>query len=339
MFLSKRSNGVYYLWYYDESGRKCKVSTKSRSKPEAQRFLTEFIQKGKEQKSRLSTILLSQFQSEFLSYSASTHSPKTQRAFQTAFREFTRIVGGKPVRSVGVRDIEQFLSVKKGEASDTTARTYFVTLASAFQTAVRWKYLHSNPFRQVEKPKLPEKLPVYLSKDAFRALQRVTEDVDLSELFQLGVSTGMRLGEILNLQWTDIDLIRKVIRVGNRDGFTTKTKKGRNIPMSDQLSEMIQNRKGRASSELVFHRNGKILREEFVSKRFKCFIRKAGLNDNLHFHSLRHTFASWLVQDGVSLYEVQKLLGHSNISVTQVYSHLQPEKLHSTVNRINISVN
>jgi len=53
----------------------------------------------------------------------------------------------------------------------------------------------------------------------------------------------MRLGEIVNLQWTDMDFIRKVIRVGNKEGFTTKSRKGRNIPMSDQLSEMMQNRK------------------------------------------------------------------------------------------------
>jgi site-specific recombinase XerD len=339
MFLSKRSNGVYYLWFWDESGKRSKVSTKTHSKPEAQRFLSEFIQKGKEQKSRQSTILLSQFQAEFLTYSTSNHSPKTTRSYKTAFREFIRIVGDKGIRNVTVRDIEQFLSVKKQEASERTARAYFVTLASAYQTAIRWKYLHTNPFRSVEKPRLPEKLPVYLSKDAFRTLQSVTEDSDLRELFQLAVSTGMRLGEILNLQWTDIDQTRKLIRVGNSEGFTTKSKRGRNIPMSDQLSEIMVLRKGRASSELVFHLNGKKHREEFVSKRFKASVRKAGLDDKLHFHSLRHTFASWLVQDGVSLYEVQKLLGHSNISVTQVYSHLQPEKLHSTVNRINISVN
>ena len=54
----------------------------------------------------------------------------------------------------------------------------------------------------------------------------------------------------------------------------------------------------------------------------------------LHFHSLRHTFASWLVQEGVSLYEVQRLLGHSNISVTEIYAHLQPCQLHSAVNKL-----
>ncbi len=150
MFLSKRSSGVYYLWYNDESGKKCKVSTKTCSKAEAQRFLQHFIQDGKEKKTRLTTILLSQLQTEILVYSASNHSRHTQRAFLTAFREFIRIIGNKAIRYVNVRDIERFLSVKRREASDRTAKVYFVTLASAFQTAVRWKYLHSNPFRQVE---------------------------------------------------------------------------------------------------------------------------------------------------------------------------------------------
>ena len=73
--------------------------------------------------------------------------------------------------------------------------------------------------------------------------------------------------------------------------------------------------------------------------KLKKYVTEIGLDGKLHFHSFRHTFASWLVQDGVSLYEVQKLLGHSNIAVTQVYSHLQPEGLHSTVNKISLTLN
>ncbi len=79
--------------------------------------------------------------------------------------------------------------------------------------------------------------------------------------------------------------------------------------------------------------------ESWVSHKFKYYVYALRLTDNrLHFHSLRHTFASWLVQDGVSLYSVQKLLGHSSNNVTQVYAHLQPEQLHSTVERLQIHI-
>ena len=81
------------------------------------------------------------------------------------------------------------------------------------------------------------------------------------------------------------------------------------------------------------------MEKDFISKTFKKCVLDAELDERLHFHSLRHTFASWLVQEGVSLYEVQKLLGHPSSSVTQIYSHLQPEQMHSTVNRIDLPLN
>ena len=78
--------------------------------------------------------------------------------------------------------------------------------------------------------------------------------------------------------------------------------------------------------------------KEYISKNFKRYAVLAGLDDKVHFHSLRHSFASLLVQAGVSLYEVQRLLGHSSPTVTQVYSHLQPDQMHETVNKISIPV-
>jgi len=68
-------------------------------------------------------------------------------------------------------------------------------------------------------------------------------------------------------------------------------------------------------------------------------VRKVGLPDTIHFHSLRHTGASWLVQDGVSIYAVQKILGHSSIQVTMGYSHLVSEELHGIVNMIRVVAN
>ena len=235
--------------------------------------------------------------------------------------------------------IENFLATKKAEASEWTARKYYISLSSAFETAKRWNYIKENPFRKVQKPKVRELQPLFFTKDEMKSLLNVIEDVQLKNLCLVAVSTGLRLGELLNLQWSDIDLISKVIHIRNSETFTTKSRKNRSLPMSDQLAMAFIQMKESSGSELLFHSLGKRLSADWVSKTFKSYVRRLVLNDKLHFHSLRHTFASWLVQDGVSLYEVQKLLGHSNIAVTQVYSHLQPETLHKTVNKISIPMN
>ena len=76
-----------------------------------------------------------------------------------------------------------------------------------------------------------------------------------------------------------------------------------------------------------------------VSHEFKAGVRPAGLSEGLHFHSLRHTFASWLVQEGVSIYEVQKLIGHTSVAMTQIYSHLAPGGLFNAVNKLAVIAN
>ena len=141
------------------------------------------------------------------------------------------------------------------------------------------------------------------------------------------------------LAWQDIDFDRKVIVVRNSESFTTKNKKNRVVPMSEHLWRMLVTRRGAGHCDLLFHRDGRKLEKDYVSKTFKRCVLNTELDGKLHFHSLRHTFASWLVQDGVSLYEVQKLLGHSSSKVAEVYSHLQPEPMHSTVNRIDLNLN
>lgn len=241
--------------------------------------------------------------------------------------------------ALDVRQIELFLSKKKEEASEWTARKYYIHLASAFQSAIRWNYLSVNPFRKVQKPRMKEHQPVYFNRDEFQKLQSAIDDEQYRNISLVGIFTGMRLGEILNLQWADVNLSTKVIQVRNSAGFTTKTKRNRSLSMNEQLVHLFQVMSMSTSSELVFHNKGKRLAVDDISRRFKPYIRKARLREELHFHSLRHTFASWLVQDGVSLYEVQKLLGHSSSAVTQAYSHLQPETLHTTVNRISLALN
>ncbi len=336
MFLSKRSNGIYYLWYVDEVGYKHKVSTRCNRRTDALQFIREFKEGERTRQAKLKRATLSQFLYDFTEYSRGIHTPNTTETYRTALREFRNVVGDLPLHSIGIREIETFLRRKKSEASEWSARKYYISLSSAFETAKRWECIRNNPFRKVEKPRTRELHPSYLSKDDFRQLMKVVLNEDLKALYMCAVSTGLRLGELTALQWTDIDPVSRVIHIRNSDTFTTKSRRNRVVPMSDQLCTILARRKEGVSSELVFHLRGRQLTRWHVAKVFKKHAKLAGLSTKVHFHSLRHTFASWLVQDGVSLYAVQKLLGHSSISVTQVYSHLQPEQLHETVNRLRV---
>ena len=336
MFLS-RIGSIYYLFFTDEAGTRRKVSTRCSRKSEALSYLQKFTNAEFEHRKKLRRIALSAFRKEYIEFASGAFTRKTSSSSLTAFREFLRIAGDLPLRSIGIREIERFLSVKKVEASEWTARKYYTALASAFEKAVQWAYLVENPFRKVSKPKVPEILPAYFTESDFRVFLSVVEDRDFRELCITGLLTGVRLGELLALRWIDIDFTSKVILVRNSDTFTTKTRKNRVVPMNEELCRLLRQRKDnlRIESEYLFHSHqGGPLKPGTVSGRFKKYVRAACLNDKLHFHSLRHSFASALVASGVSLFAVQKLLGHTTSKTTEIYSHLLPQQLHSEVNRI-----
>ena len=221
MFLSKVGD-VYYLFFSDEIGSRHKVSTKCRKKPEALTFLRQFKQNEFERRKKLKAIFFSDFIEQFKVYSSSVHTLKTQKTNSSAFKEFLRVEGNKPLHSIGIREIEHFLSKKKQEASEWTARKYYGSLASAFEKAVQWNYLEENPFRKVAKPKGREIIPVFFTESDFRLLLSVIEDRDFKELCITALLSGLRLGELLALQWNDIDFNSKVILVRNTETFTTK---------------------------------------------------------------------------------------------------------------------
>jgi site-specific recombinase XerD len=253
---------------------------------------------------------------------------------------FKQICGDRDLHSYTIKDVEHFKLKRMETCSPVTVNIAFRALRSVFNHAIKMQLIDENPFQKSSQIKVPERLPVFMSKTEFIKLLFVVKEPELKDLYLFAVMTGLRLGEILNLQWNSIDMERRLIMLLNSAHFSTKSGKCHAIPMNDAVYEILSRRfLIRIASDYVFHRKGRQLQESYVSHKFKKYIRQLGLNEKLHFRSLRHTFASWLVQDGVSLYEVQKLLGHSNISVTQFYGHLQPERLHSTVNRISIALN
>lgn len=137
------------------------------------------------------------------------------------------------------------------------------------------------------------------------------------------ILTGARRSEVLRSQWVDIDFTNRIWTIP-----ITKNKKVRKVPISDTLMELLQSIP--KESKYLFPTNTKLGHYKDIYRTWDIARRKAGICD-VRLHDLRHSFASMLVNSGRSLYEVQTLLGHSSIKMTQRYAHLSDESLHKAV--------
>jgi len=335
--LFKRSNGIYYISFEEEGKRRWK-STGQKYKPAALRELLEFKKLRSSYKPKVS---LQAFIKDFLSYAEVSSSPKSVRLYRSTLRKFLLVIGDKLLTSITPKDVDEFRTHRLKEVSPVSVNVDLRMLRAAFYTALRWKLFEENPFKKVPLLRIPDSEPIYLTKPDFQKLLSVVRQAWLKDLIIVATCTGMRQGELLSLEWEDIRFDIRLIRITNKSGFRTKTGKIRNVPMNDVVGLILRRRFQRyaATGSAVFSIDSKPISSSYASHMFKAHVRKAGLNPKLHFHSLRHTFATWLVQEGVSIYEVQKLLGHSSISVTQVYSHLAASELHGAVNKIQVVMN
>ncbi len=102
---------------------------------------------------------------------------------------------------------------KRQERSLTTVRSYHTHLSAAFEVARRWEYIDKNPFRMVKRVKPPESTPIFVTKQQFELLMRLTDDQDLKDVLLTAVMTGMRLGELMALRWEEVNLAGRTILV------------------------------------------------------------------------------------------------------------------------------
>ena len=361
MFLYKHSNGVYYLYFKNEQDKRQKVSTRCTYKTDAMNFLHSFKRDEHERRQKAKHKLLSEFLTAFLSYAQGSFSKGTVAIYKATLRNFIEYIGNFPLANYTPQHFDLYkterqkpvkvVTVKDGHTTEkekivkpVTVNIELRTLRAFFNTAVRWKLLESNPF-QIQLVKVPENKPTFLSKLEFQKLLNVIEEHWLKEVIIFAVSTGLRRGELVNLKWESVDLSRKLLYVESTPTFRTKAGRMRIIPLNDTALYLLSQRdrqakQGKDISGYVFSLNGKPLFANWITHLFKDYVREANLsNQDIHFHSLRHSFASWLAQDGTSVYVIKDLLGHSDVKTTQIYSHLQTESLHAEVNKISVSLN
>lgn len=335
MYLIKYSKSPYYQIIYFVNGRRTKKSTKKTTEAEAKEFLKEFAagrhQNPVEVKKEL--ILLSEFKEEYTKYSEKSKSKHYLKSIGLSFRQLTSYTGDISLSEISSRTLDQFITSVYSR-SKSAAGLYHRTLKAAFSKAETWEYIPSNPFKKIKSPKQVKSLPIFINKSVFQKILDNTSKDYLKPVLITAFYTGMRVGELVNMQWNWVDFNQNLITVKNSENFTTKSKKERVIPIHQSVKkELVKLYSTNGKNNYVFHRSEGIqLTEDHISKQFKIAVRQTELSEDIHFHTLRHSFASNLVQSGSSLYVVKELLGHQDFSTTQIYSHLQQESLNKAVN-------
>ncbi len=190
-------------------------------------------------------------------------------------------------------------------------------LKHVFNTAIEWGYLYENPAKSVKTLRINNRRLRYLTAEEIDRLTNAA-GVHLKPIIILAVNTGMRRGEIFDLEWVHVDLKNRVIEV-----IDSKNGDKRTIAINGTLLETLHRLPRRIDTPNMFPgKNGGRLTD--IKTAFLKARKKAGLND-VRFHDLRHTFASHLVMAGVDLMTVKELLGHKTLKMTERYSHLSPD--------------
>lgn len=278
-----------------------------------------------------------EFWTEFYAPSASgTKKAKTWQDEQGHYENWIKpIIGDTPIREVSAFALERIrkqLVTKK--RTIRTQQAIFATCRQVFNLAIRLQMIDSSPVRQIRLPRSDNRRQRHLSlQEASDLLALVqTPSPQLHDICLLSLHTGLRAGEIFSLRWEDIHWENETILV--RD---PKSGRNRYAYLTSATKAMLETRRSAATCDLIFHQaDGSPLKE--VSRTFERIVDKLGWNKGqadprlkVVFHTLRHTFASWLVQQGTPLYTVAKLMGHSTLAMTERYAHLAPEGLRTAV--------
>jgi integrase len=236
---------------------------------------------------------------------------------------------------ISARDVQSYHHEIAKHRAPSTANRHLALLSKMFNVAVEWEILEKSPCRNVKKFKEDNQIQRFLSSDEIRRLYEAMENEPNKtavNALKLLLLTGCRREEILKLKWENISLESSTL-------FLPEGKTGsRYVQLNGAAIDVLRNL-DQATGPYVFP--GRDGPEKPLNNPRKCFSRlleAAGIG-HVRLHDLRHTHASILVNQGVSLFMVQKILGHKNPKTTQRYSHLSDSTLRAASERVSVLVN
>jgi integrase/recombinase XerC len=285
-------------------------------------------------------------------------SPNTVRNYRQALREFKATVPGKSWWELRPVDFKTYLYrlAREQKLGPGTVRLRFAALRTFYKQALREGKISSNPVADLPLPKMPRRLPVFLNQEQVLALLdaprllwakeekrraaggkkksrrsaqnwQMLRDVAWLELFY---SAGLRLSELAGLQRHSVDLKQGTVRV------LGKGRKERLCPLGEPAVRAVEAYLEACPFEgdaLFVSAQGRQLNGRTIQLAFKRYLAAAGLDAKLTPHKLRHSFATHLLDHGADLRSVQELLGHSQLTTTQIYTSVSVERLKRVYDR------
>ena len=263
-------------------------------------------------------------------------SKNTLAAYRSDLKIFNKWLAGKSFISVNSKHIQDYFSDRqKNNIGSSTQARILTCLHSFYQYLLANQLIKKDPTEQLSHPKLEKKLPVFLNiKEVEKLLEAPSGSSLIGQrdraMLELLYSCGLRVSELISLSYHNINLKEEFIRIHG------KGNKERVLPMGeiaiDYLMKYETNarpvllKNGQSDSYFLSNRGSAMSRQNFFYI-IKAYANQVGIDKPLSPHSLRHAFATHLVQKGADLRSVQLMLGHSDISSTQLYTHIQNAQL------------
>ena len=247
-------------------------------------------------------------------------SRQTSKMYLFYNRKFLEFIKKSP-DDIEVDDIREFLAYKMSDHSLSNASIALIKASLKFlYTDMLGKNLSL-----VRTPKASKKLPVVLSRKEIKDLIANTINEKHRLLIELLYSTGLRLSECINLKYSDLDLDEYIgwVRMG-------KGAKDRIFIISELFKKDLldyKEKQGSLSDSYIFTVNGRKMSPRGIQYAIKVSAKRAGIEKDVHVHTLRHSFATHLLENGIDIRKIQKLLGHSNLQTTQIYTQVSSEEI------------
>ena len=264
------------------------------------------------------------------------NSPRTISAYQQDLKRLSSYCEKQELANWS--DIDNLLgrkwlgSLHQNGLSGSSIQRILSGCRSFYRWLIREQHASANPFDLLKAPRHPRKLPDTLDIDAVQQLVALKGDDPLTvrdrAILELFYSSGLRLSELVSLDVGDIDLSAGEARVTGKGNKTRIVPVGRYARTAIKQWLSIRAQMAKESEQAMFvSRRGGRLATRSVEKRLKDWAIRQGVNRNVHPHMLRHSFASHMLESSGDLRAVQELLGHQNISTTQIYTHLDFQHL------------